>query len=121
MALPDGDLVRRIRISAVFHVASRRDSRSHAATRVIRRHTNRRHMIGDHYGPTAGRATVLARAVDEIRGTLSVRLIPLWQRHGPLNMRSSHIGNRRVLAVSSVRVAQPDHQDAAHEPRVAAT
>jgi hypothetical protein len=27
---------------------------------VIRRKTNRRHMIGDHYGPTAGRATVLS-------------------------------------------------------------
>jgi hypothetical protein len=38
-------------------------------TRVIRRKTNRRHMIGDHYGPTAGRATVLVRAVDEILGT----------------------------------------------------
>ncbi len=46
---------RRIRISAVFHASSRRDSRSHAAARVIRRKTNRRHMIGDHYGPTAGR------------------------------------------------------------------
>jgi hypothetical protein len=39
---------RRIRISAVFHASSRRDSRSHAATRVISRNTNRRHMIGDH-------------------------------------------------------------------------
>jgi len=26
-------------------------------------------MIGDHYGPTAGRATVLVRAVDAILGT----------------------------------------------------
>ena len=41
---------RRIKISAVFHASSRRDSRSHAATRVIRRNTNRRHMIGDHHG-----------------------------------------------------------------------
>ena len=60
---------RRIKISAVFHVSSRRDSRSHAATRVIRRKTNRRHMIGDHHGRTAGRATLLVRAVDEILGT----------------------------------------------------
>ena len=57
---------RRIRISAVFHASSRRDSRSHAAARVIRRNMNRRHMIGDHYGPTAWRATVLVRAVDGI-------------------------------------------------------
>ena len=60
---------RRIKISAVFHASSRRDSRSHAATRVIRRNTNRRHMIGDHHGRTAGRATLLVRAVDEILGT----------------------------------------------------
>ena len=46
---------RRIRISAVFHASSRRDSRSHAATLVIRRETNRRHMIGDHHDRTAGR------------------------------------------------------------------
>ena len=46
---------RRIRISAVFHLSSRRDSRSHAATLVIRRKTNRRHMIGDHHDRTAGR------------------------------------------------------------------
>src|ERR1017187_3645497 len=35
---------RRIKISAVCHASSRCDSRSHAATRVIRRNTNRRHM-----------------------------------------------------------------------------
>ena len=40
---------RRIKISAVFHVSSRLDSRSHAASRVIRRNTNRRHMFGDHH------------------------------------------------------------------------
>jgi hypothetical protein len=60
---------RRIKISAVFHLSSRRDRRSHAATRVIRRKTNRRHMIGDHHGRAAGRATLLVRAVDEILGT----------------------------------------------------
>jgi hypothetical protein len=36
---------------------------------VIRRKTNRRHMIGDHHGRTAGRATLLLRAMDEILGT----------------------------------------------------
>ena len=30
---------------------------------------NRRHMTGDHHGQTAGRATLLARAMDEILGT----------------------------------------------------
>ena len=30
---------------------------------------NRRHMTGDHHGGTAGRATLLARAMDEILGT----------------------------------------------------
>ena len=60
---------RSIKISAVFHVSSRRDSRNPAATRVIRRNTNSRHMIGDHHGRTAGRATLLIRAVGEIFGT----------------------------------------------------
>jgi hypothetical protein len=36
-----GELVRRIKISAVSHASSRRDSRSHEVTRVIRRTTNR--------------------------------------------------------------------------------
>jgi hypothetical protein len=48
-------------------------TRSHAATRVIRRKKNRWLMIGDHHGPTAGRATVLVRAVDVILGTHKVR------------------------------------------------
>jgi hypothetical protein len=30
---------------------------------------NRRHMTGDHHGQTARRATLLARAMDEILGT----------------------------------------------------
>ena len=60
---------RRNKISAVFHISSCRDSRNPAATRVIRRNTNRRHMIGDHHGRTPGRATLLVRAVDEILGT----------------------------------------------------
>ena len=36
---------------------------------MIRRKTNRRHMTGDHHGQTAGTATPLVRAVDEISGT----------------------------------------------------
>jgi hypothetical protein len=36
---------------------------------VIRRKTNRRHMIGDHHGRTAGRATLLVKAADAILGT----------------------------------------------------
>ena len=64
---------RRIKISAVFHVSSRRASRRHAASRLVRRNMNRRHMTGDHHGRTAGRATLLARAMDEILGTHSTR------------------------------------------------
>ena len=60
---------RRIKISAVCHASSCRDSCSHEATRVIRRKTNRRHMTGDHHGWGVGRATLLVRAVDAILGT----------------------------------------------------
>ena len=45
---------RRIKISAVLHISSHRDSRSHAASRVIRRNANRRHMIGDHHRGVPG-------------------------------------------------------------------
>jgi hypothetical protein len=38
---------------------------------VVRRNMNRRHMIDDHYGGTAARATLLVRAMDEILGTHS--------------------------------------------------
>jgi hypothetical protein len=60
---------RRIKISAVFHVSSRRDRRDHAASRVVTRNMNRRHMTVDHHGGTAGVATLLVRAMDEILGT----------------------------------------------------
>jgi hypothetical protein len=56
-------------MSAVFHASSRRDSRSHETARLVRRKTNRMHMTGDHHGRTAGGATLLVRAVDEILGT----------------------------------------------------
>jgi hypothetical protein len=60
---------RRIKISAVFQVSSRRDSRSQETARVIRRKTNRRHMTGDHHGRTSEKATLQVRAADEILGT----------------------------------------------------
>jgi len=71
MALQDGDLVAQKQISAVFHVSSCWDSRSHVITRVIRRKTNRGHMIGDHHGRAAGTATLLLTATDGILGTHS--------------------------------------------------
>ena len=64
---------RRIMISAVFHVSSRWDSRSHENTRAVKRKANRRHMIGDHHGWIAGRATLPVRAVDGILGTRRAR------------------------------------------------
>jgi hypothetical protein len=56
-------------IAAVFHASSRRDNCSHAATRVIRRNTNRRHIIDDPHGRTAGGTTLLVRGLGEIFGT----------------------------------------------------
>jgi hypothetical protein len=56
----------RIKFSAVCHASSRCDSRTHAATRDQERKTNRRHMIGDHHGQTAGSATLLVRTMDGI-------------------------------------------------------
>ena len=67
-------LTGRIKISAVFHASSCRDSRSHAAIRVIRRKTSRRNMTVDHYDRMPGRATPLARAMDGILGTHSTIL-----------------------------------------------
>jgi len=67
---------RGIKISAVFHVSSRRDSRSQAASRMVGRNTNCRHMIDDHHGWAAGRATLLVRAVDGILGTHTVSRDP---------------------------------------------
>jgi hypothetical protein len=71
MALQDGDLVAQKQDLGGLHISSRRVSWSHVITRVIRRKANRRHMIGDHYGSTARRATVLVRAMDAILGTYS--------------------------------------------------
>jgi hypothetical protein len=60
----------------VFQASSRQDSRSHAATRVARRNTNRKHMTGDHHGQPAGKATLLVRAADEVIGTYSPPAVP---------------------------------------------
>ena len=60
----------RVRSQPLHRVLKRyRDSCSHEVTCVIKRKTNRRHMIGDHHGRTAERATFLVRAVDAILGT----------------------------------------------------
>ena len=40
--------------------------------------TNRRHVTGDHHGRTAGKATLLVRAVDEIFGRTGTRSLPGW-------------------------------------------
>jgi hypothetical protein len=50
--------------------------------RVIRRNTNRRHIIGDHHGWTAERATLLLRAVDDNLGTHSTGRAALPRGHG---------------------------------------
>jgi len=60
---------RRIKISALCHASSRRDSRRHVVTRVMRRKTNCRHMTGDHHERGVGRAPLLVRAEDAILGT----------------------------------------------------
>jgi hypothetical protein len=51
-------------------------SRSHEVTCVIKRKTNRRHMIGDHDGRTARRAALLVRAVD-MCGSCSASVLAL--------------------------------------------
>ena len=67
---------RRIKISAVFHASSRRDSRSPGATRVIRRNTNRRHMIGDHHGRCAASNSAGQRGGRDSRHAQAVAVEP---------------------------------------------
>jgi hypothetical protein len=66
--LQDGELPAQDQVLRAFPVSLRWDSRSHAATRVIRRKTNRRHMIGDHHGQTPGEQLSWSAMV-EILGT----------------------------------------------------
>ena len=55
LPLQHGELMVQDQDLCGLHASSRRDSRSHAASRVIRRKTNRRRMIGDHHtGRLAG-------------------------------------------------------------------
>jgi hypothetical protein len=66
---------------------------------MVRRNTNRRHMTGDHHGWTAGRATPLVRAADEILGThkMSVADIGGHRRSvGPGARSSVTIGSSAV-------------------------
>lgn len=49
--------------------SSHRDGRNHVITVVIRRKTNRRHMISDHHGRVTGIATLLLTATDGNIGT----------------------------------------------------
>jgi hypothetical protein len=58
------------KVYGTLHASSRRDSRSQEAVRVIRRNTNRRHMIGDHHGRTVRRGNS-GHSPDEILGTHS--------------------------------------------------
>jgi hypothetical protein len=71
---------RKIRISEVFHASSHRDSRSHVITLVIRRKTNRRHMISDHHGRATDIATSLLTAPDAILGTHTPSDLPIRRR-----------------------------------------
>ena len=60
---------RRIRISAVFHLSlTPRQPQSRGDARDQEEHEPQA-MIGDPHGRTAGRATLLVRATDEILGT----------------------------------------------------
>ena len=65
----DGAGSRSLRSSISTHAG---EPQPRVASRVVRRNMNRRHMTGDHHGQMAGRATLLARAMDEILGTHNV-------------------------------------------------
>ena len=105
---------RSIKISAVFHVSSRWDSRSHAASRMIRRNTNRRPVIDDHQGPSAGRAHLLVRAMDGILGThRSYR-----RRHPP---PPEPTGRPRPALPASTTTRAPGRQTPPTRPRAQPT
>ena len=87
---------------------SRRDSCNHETTRVIRRKTNRRHMISDHHGRTAGSATLLVRAADGILGTHRVNAL-VWAHKRAVHHRGELLlvipastAVRRVFAISGI-------------------
>jgi hypothetical protein len=106
LPLQDGELVAQIKISAVCHTSSRRDSRSHEATRAIRRNLNRRHMTGDHHSGMAGRATLLVRATDGILSTHR------------LGISIHTASNSGMLPIADRRRCQPPPQAAMSRRRV---
>jgi hypothetical protein len=63
---------RRSKLSLVSSLHRKVEASTAVALSPASRNTNRRHMIDDHHGRTAGRATLLARAMDEIFATRSV-------------------------------------------------
>jgi hypothetical protein len=85
---------------------------------------NRRHMIDDHHGRTAWRATLLVRAVDEILGThRSKNPAYLRERHGehyprmrdgrvfPMTMHGEHGSSRFGRLSGAVPVSAAPDQD----------
>jgi hypothetical protein len=98
--------VRRIKIPAIFHASSRRDSRSHEVIRVLRRKTNRRHMTGDHHSRTARRATLLVTAADEILGTHSTEDRLHWVRDLDFDEDRSQV---RTASGPRVMASLPGH------------
>ena len=69
---------------------------------------NRRHMTGDHHGQTAGRATLLVRAMDEILGTHTARLKII--NHLVTAPNGGYARGREVLGKS--RCVRPAHRGA---------
>jgi hypothetical protein len=63
---------------------------------------NRRHMIDDHHGRTAGRATLLARAMDEIFGTHRIK--------AARTARSAQSSRGRGQVRRSIAISCPQHQ-----------
>jgi hypothetical protein len=61
---------------------------------VIRRKTNRRHMIDDHRGRTTGRATLQVRAVDGILGT---------HKYGPRRFSKTCLALKALTGASNLR------------------
>ena len=75
LALRDGEMVAHDQDLCDLPRLRRPGRPSYTASRVISRNTNRKHMIGDHHGPTTARATLLVRAMDGILGTQNLRKV----------------------------------------------
>ena len=85
---------RRIKISAVCHASSRRDSRSHVVIRVMRRKANRRHMTGDRDGQAAGKANPAGQS----RGRAGGHRVP---RQTGISPTLAPAGRTRAAVVSA--------------------